>query len=320
MHIKAVDSLKCFAILAVVLGHIGTPFTNFIFSWHMPLFFFIAGFFIKSDESVKTHLIKSSKRLLIPYIVFAVLALLVVMIKNPVLHRPQASLLEGIVAIVYWMNTDHITTYGNVLWFLPTLFLCRLALFLLLKYVRNLWVILLICVALAWLSIGLNLNLPFALPEAMAALIWVYVGYIYFNYIRHAALYENKLYFGLAALLLVLPLVYFKMPLLNIAEMDFSNPLYNYVYSVIMAFLISSVFMKVEWLSRSNLVNWVGINTMSIFIFHTYTNNLASAFVARFIPSAWYISFILSLAMLAVLLVIKQKMQQYRWAAMLRII
>jgi fucose 4-O-acetylase-like acetyltransferase len=45
--IQWVDALKTLGILAVILGHIASPMGQFIFSWHMPLFFVISGFFIK---------------------------------------------------------------------------------------------------------------------------------------------------------------------------------------------------------------------------------------------------------------------------------
>ncbi len=41
-----VDNLKAIGIFAVILGHISSPFSAFIYSWHMPLFFILAGFFI----------------------------------------------------------------------------------------------------------------------------------------------------------------------------------------------------------------------------------------------------------------------------------
>ena len=40
-RIEWIDTLKTIGILSVILGHIQTPFTTFIFSWHMPLFFYI---------------------------------------------------------------------------------------------------------------------------------------------------------------------------------------------------------------------------------------------------------------------------------------
>jgi fucose 4-O-acetylase-like acetyltransferase len=39
------NRLKTLGILAVILGHITSPFNTFIFSWHMPLFFFYCRLF-----------------------------------------------------------------------------------------------------------------------------------------------------------------------------------------------------------------------------------------------------------------------------------
>lgn len=37
-RIVSLDFLKAIAILSVVMGHIASPFSSFIFSWHMPAF------------------------------------------------------------------------------------------------------------------------------------------------------------------------------------------------------------------------------------------------------------------------------------------
>ena len=67
--INWIDNLKAIGILAVILGHITSPFGTFIFSWHMPLFFILAGFFIKYEMSIKEFIIKEFKRLMMPYFV-----------------------------------------------------------------------------------------------------------------------------------------------------------------------------------------------------------------------------------------------------------
>lgn len=69
--IEWVDVLNTVGILAVILGHINSPFSTFIFSWHMPLFLMLAGFFIKLDYPLKENMLKDSKRLMIPYFLFA---------------------------------------------------------------------------------------------------------------------------------------------------------------------------------------------------------------------------------------------------------
>ena len=67
------DILKGIGIILVVMGHVthDMPLKNWIYAFHMPLFFLLSGIFFKPTfENWK----KSSKRLLIPYIFFAIVS------------------------------------------------------------------------------------------------------------------------------------------------------------------------------------------------------------------------------------------------------
>ena len=66
------DVLKGIGITAVVVGHTYDNFIyNVIFSFHMPLFFFLGGYFHKKVDPF-TFLKKQSQRLLIPYFSFLI--------------------------------------------------------------------------------------------------------------------------------------------------------------------------------------------------------------------------------------------------------
>lgn len=45
----AVDVAKGIGILLVILGHLKNPLMDFIYAFHMPLFFFVSGMFVKKD-------------------------------------------------------------------------------------------------------------------------------------------------------------------------------------------------------------------------------------------------------------------------------
>ncbi len=62
------DIAKGIAILAVIVGHVNTPgiTARVIYSFHLPLFFLVSGFFVKEYE-VEKNFIKSCKGLLLPY-------------------------------------------------------------------------------------------------------------------------------------------------------------------------------------------------------------------------------------------------------------
>ncbi|MDI1538643.1 acyltransferase family protein, partial [Staphylococcus aureus] len=79
------DNARAILILLVVFGHMLQPYTSgdkylsalylVIYSFHMPTFLFISGYFAKNIDK-PYYLEKISKRLIVPYmIVFALLCL-----------------------------------------------------------------------------------------------------------------------------------------------------------------------------------------------------------------------------------------------------
>ena len=66
---RTFDIMKGIGILSVILGHMDVaPFwRTFIFSFHMPLFFILAGYFYRSHYTIAEEARKDAKRLLSPY-------------------------------------------------------------------------------------------------------------------------------------------------------------------------------------------------------------------------------------------------------------
>lgn len=132
-----VDTIKCIAIWLMVLGHanLNNNTCNIVINaFHMPIFFFASGLFIKQNK-LKVHLVKDFKALLQPYFICSLLALSVCWI-SPMLH-PE--LYPGIntfldifkhAIIGIFIMEDKVTNYSFLpygpLWFLPSLFIARL--------------------------------------------------------------------------------------------------------------------------------------------------------------------------------------------------
>lgn len=130
-----IDLLKGIAIMFVVLGH--NPLTttypkifNVIFSFHIPLFFFISGYLFNLDLAGRDICKKRFNSLIKPYI-FTVgfISLIYILVKS----RP--SLLWYILWGVYG-NGPNLPKTVLHLWFLPNLFLVTLLTWLLFRYVR----------------------------------------------------------------------------------------------------------------------------------------------------------------------------------------
>ena len=66
---ESVDALKGFGILTVIAGHCAFPLTLWInpYSFHMPLFFMIAGFFLNFRISHSEFIKTKFQRLMIPF-------------------------------------------------------------------------------------------------------------------------------------------------------------------------------------------------------------------------------------------------------------
>ena len=65
------DMMRGWAIILVVLGHAGVPdiLRTFIYSFHMPLFFFISGFFCNDRKDVQKFFLSKIKSLYVPFVV-----------------------------------------------------------------------------------------------------------------------------------------------------------------------------------------------------------------------------------------------------------
>ena len=120
-----IDNMYTFGMLLVLLGHIGlTPAFNdtylhrWIYSFHMPLFFWIAGFlFNKGPKGVK-FVVRKAKRLLIPLIVLTTVAFLPKVFLSSFALRP----IDG--GWISYLESLFIPSDNPVqpLWFLMVLF------------------------------------------------------------------------------------------------------------------------------------------------------------------------------------------------------
>lgn len=73
-----VDIVKGIGIILVVMGHAGCPVLphGIIYSFHMPLFFFLSGLFInrQCEKDFCTYVKKNFRSLLLPYFYFNILS------------------------------------------------------------------------------------------------------------------------------------------------------------------------------------------------------------------------------------------------------
>ena len=177
--------MKGIAIIAVIVGHLTDFGRQFIFSFHMPLFFVIAGFLYK-DGDVWGGVHKDFKRLIIPYIVTASF-IFISYFAISFIH-PQIDLIKWFKAVIWGSGSVMHTSplFGDIpsigaIWFLFALFWCKLTFSLLRIGISNNLLLALCSIAISLVASSIDkylINLPFAILPGLSSIVFYTAGYI----------------------------------------------------------------------------------------------------------------------------------------------
>ena len=177
-----VDVMKGLGILAVIAGHLVETGRGFIFSWHMPLFFILAGYFYREREPL-AEARKYAARLLLPYALTC--AALVAMAAAVSAIKGHDYVTDSLLAAAYASgsmgHTSHYMAWVpsvGVIWFLWALFWCKVLYNTLFRLMRH-WCMP-VCVALSVLAVALDrfvVNLPLAILPGVSATVFYAAGH-----------------------------------------------------------------------------------------------------------------------------------------------
>ena len=299
IKVNWVDNVKGFAIILVVLGHIASPFSSIIYSFHMPLFFIISGFFLNPVNEFKSEIIKSFKKLFKPFFLYLTLGFLIEFLKRFYLVREQLKFKDFIGALIYMDYDRLIGTYAFVLWFLPALFIGKTLVYLILKYSRF-FLIEIVLIAIAFL-IGYNFNFPLAIDDGLISAPYIFIGYYFYK--NKGVLANKTIAVILLIPLLLIPLVY-GVPELNISTKYFESILINFIWTCTLSFLLFILFSKLKFNIKA--LEYLGINSLLIFLIHPYTNN-----IAYYAASNYLIQLFISLSMLVLITYFLNNFKKY---------
>lgn len=192
---ESIDALKALGISLVVLGHtlgISRQFDHWVFSFHMPLFFFISGFLRRPDQFLhfKEAIIHYAKRLLLPYAVFGLITYLPWVFftrKYGLDSNLQISIYKPILGLFYGIGVDGWLQHNPMLWFMPTLFVLHIIFELIFcESKKNTSFIKIVgCVCFGWLLTFTNVRMPWGFEIALIALPFYYFGYLFKKNIKY---------------------------------------------------------------------------------------------------------------------------------------
>lgn len=124
-RVTYIDVAKGMAICLMVLGHSSIPssLSNFIWAFHMPLFFIASGFTTNWERDTFMSFVKKKVRgLLLPFLIYS-------------------GVVMGVESMAGWNTLSNLLLRGwegYALWFIPVLFIALLCAKATLK-IRNVW-------------------------------------------------------------------------------------------------------------------------------------------------------------------------------------
>lgn len=187
-RIHWIDIARGFFIIAIVLGHVFNTgyIRNWLFSFHVPAFFFLSGFCFKYEKNAGKYIAKKVKTIVIPYIVFSIISIAIFYVASLLIPNIQSivdcDITDNVRVMLYGNSKPDVMKYNSPLWFLPCLFCVTLLAYgverltykcaLMVRYVAMLLSIV-VCVIL---NSNESLAFPWHLETALSMLVWYLLG------------------------------------------------------------------------------------------------------------------------------------------------
>lgn len=266
---KTLDIVKGIGIFLVVLGHTSDILHDWIYSFHMPLFFMLSGIFHKNGKNYKEFLKKKIKNIIIPYFIFGILLLLFWFFIGRFFGESairKTPLINCLIGFLYSNEISGISSmeFAPYIWFLTCLFIIQNLFYFILKFKinkKNFIVVGVVFIIISEiLEIFVKIPLPWNFGRALKDIFFYGIGYFYADYLKEKICLKKDLLLG-TILFFSNIVVYF---LLNN-----KNYLSEEVMYVIGGVLGSVATIKIFRCMKSNkILEFLGENTLVIFAFH----------------------------------------------------
>ena len=303
------DIAKGLGILAVVFGHNeivlhekGELF-RILFSFHMPLFFFISGVFLKEGTSFRNFVTAKSETLLKPFFVVMTVVCIIRLISAGLEeHAVSSGHLAAFAKLFYGTGA---TIPWIPLWFLPHLFVSSLFALLLIKIFRNDRERYIPAVALALLGTGYfvmkflaandlpvfghpikaGTGLPWSIDLIPATSPFLLLGFCLRNRVRTFAFWLPGFLSATA--------IFSGLHLCFNETIDFNQRLYGEFF-IATAQALSGIYLTLSLaaiLEKSapcrNILAYIGAGSLFILIFHFYIQKDSFDFLSVIMPGLY---------------------------------
>jgi fucose 4-O-acetylase-like acetyltransferase len=184
-RIEWIDIFKLFGIMAIFCGHMGKEtggLYNFVFLYHVPLFFFASGIFAGRLEnlSIREAIRKKCSQIIVPYLFFVMISMIVIILTT---NENIYTYLGYGKQFVFGIRNQ---MYASSLWFFSCLFSMSILFDILRRIFKKRILLLTVSAGIYFVSILVLPDRPdvtpswiFNIDSAMYYLIYYTVGYVF---------------------------------------------------------------------------------------------------------------------------------------------
>lgn len=282
-RINWIDVLKGFGIVLVVYGHNFPFLEEYIYNFHMPLFFFMSGLFHPKQLTFKI-VKKRVQQILIPYFLWSCLLFLFWYFigrkfGDSVIHN--YSPLKNFIGIFYSQGGHDYMNWGVPMWFLPAIFL-NLLIFGFVRKIKKIMYqvlcVLLLVFAGFLIPKVLEIHLVWSLDVSLVSLFFYTAAF----YLKDFFLNNKKNNEGVIIFVLFLAHLICSFTLFNKIDMYRSTYGNEFLFLINASIGISFWVLFFKKVKRLNFLSFFGKNTIPVLALHLRTLTVIKLFLLVF--------------------------------------
>ncbi|MCQ2471193.1 MAG: acyltransferase family protein [Clostridia bacterium] len=261
-RIHWIDISKGIAILCVFIGHtISTPkiFSDFVYYFHMPLFFFMSGYCFSAKRNTKDFIVNKLKTVVLPIFTLGFTGSVIVAVLMNFLKHEEIQW--------KWIFLNPVIQYKEhcLLWFLASLFVALTVFYFIVRIFKDKLVpiaitSILLSVSTLVLIKTTSIFLPWNIQTSLVSLMFISVGYI----IKKTSFYKklNHIWVLVATAFACIIFGYLNDNFFESVEMhsnDYGNPLLFYLSALAGCLMVMSFSILIE---KNSVLEYFGKNSL----------------------------------------------------------
>ena len=310
------DNAKFIGITLMLIGHnslASNEVFDFIYAFHMPLFFILSGYFASDKrEPFMPYLKKNIRSLLVPYFMFSLIVLPLTYFhlwsnRDMLGCNSWNDFLIMPILGIFFVKTTIISYFTGPIWFFVALFIVKMLFFLYKLFYTSKYSLIsmsIVCTILFLLTKSLGIQLLFRLDSALLCFPFYVIGFT-MKYLNRSVIFKKKSYWSAGMLSCVLFILTYYISINNghveISDAGYGHSLLLMYIGAILGSL--GVIVVSRTIGRNEYISTIGGGTAVILGLHGNIQAMMKQIVVHWLGITTY-SLWAALLMVTLLLLI----------------